>query len=566
MRILPLLCICVTLVPVVLVGLVDPDPPTSPLVSFAHPHSFTPLIAQSAGQSHEQKVSTSPTPCSTPSPNRTSWVYDSKKSTFTNVSTSLILDSGRALFYLQSPFSQDEFVLAQQLSWAAMSYWNVIDDSFGDRLLDIDENDRVIVSFVNIPDIQTAGYFLPANQLSRTDDPDQVRYYSCECEELYLNKRLFGVVDDSILVSKIVHEYANLKHYSYDDIEDIWLMEGFSSWLEWWSGASSLTMLSDYTNPFRTKYSSSSLTYFSGSLADYGAGFWFVDYIYRTHGLEQVIDLFQSPNFSYWALEESLNQSFPSLFHGWVDYLLSNQSIQPTEWFPHSQRTVETTLLSGSFRVLRFSNVTGILNVSVTTEIPNLVVAVRGVAPNGVVVTRLLDSDLTTNNFLVERVRDYSWVDLLVMFPSSGSGGIEPVTTDSIPLTTFQSTTLVESRHDFWVEVPDQVVGDLTLNLTSPQFFTPTSVPSATLTLVHQGSSGGQWINLETIDYTNLVSISFPRPGRYVMEFTLPDGSVGVSNVFTVNHDDSLNGWTVLPLILGLACLGGLVHTRRRDR
>ena len=158
---------------------------------------------------------------------------------------------------------------------------------------DVDRNQKVILLFLNIRDINThhttAGYFLPIDQnRGMLHHPTLGPLHSNEADILYIHSKS-NPANSNTLQAVIAHEFQHLIHWKHSPNEEIWIDEGCADYAAFQCGYD----LYQHLNAFQ-KTPNISLTDWSqmgqtNLLAHYGAAFLFMLYLHEHYGGPQTI-------------------------------------------------------------------------------------------------------------------------------------------------------------------------------------------------------------------------------------------------------------------------------------
>ena len=170
--------------------------------------------------------------------------------------------------------------------------YDILTDDFG-APPDVDDNQKVILLFLNIRDIgdrhTTAGYFMPIDQKRGVlHHPTLGPIHSNEADIIYINTNLRAPNFDAVQ-AVIAHELQHLIHWKHSPNEEIWVDEGCADYAAFLCGYN----LNQHLNAFQnapdislTDWSQMNQTHL---LAHYGAAFLFMLYLNDHYGGRQTI-------------------------------------------------------------------------------------------------------------------------------------------------------------------------------------------------------------------------------------------------------------------------------------
>ncbi len=220
--------------------------------------------------------------------------------------------------------------------------YDILTEEFG-LPPDVDGNQKVIILFLNILDINTshatAGYFMPIDQKrGRLHHPVLGPLHSNEADIIYINSRN-DLPNSRINQSVIAHELQHLIHWQYSPTEETWIDEGCADYAAFLCGYN----LNQHVDAFRRAPNTSLTDWTQMSqtnlLAHYGAAFLFMLYFNDNYGGRETIaalirnPLDGIPGITQTLKGQGINNSFSNIFSDWkvANYLTTWQTLGTVE-------------------------------------------------------------------------------------------------------------------------------------------------------------------------------------------------------------------------------------------
>jgi len=174
---------------------------------------------------------------------------------------------------------------------------------------DIDSNSRIIILITDLRDeayyslssLYIAGYFWLLHTVDPSGYTSSDPYYYSEYKEIiHIDTKSFDVNIDQ---DTVAHELQHLLHYNNDEDETVWLDEGCAVLAEHLTGYTA--GWSPYVQGSQgfTNHPGTSLTYWEGTMASYGAVFTFFLMLQQVYGNNTITDI----------VTDSSRQGMPSI-------------------------------------------------------------------------------------------------------------------------------------------------------------------------------------------------------------------------------------------------------------
>jgi len=211
------------------------------------------------------------------------WVSDNNSGTTRRLNATLQAIGQFAYFWIEDgePVNEDD-LRELSVSFDAEIYTQVRDIWGSEPLLGVDGDARLHILFARGLGASTAAYFA-----RRHNYPETILAHSNAREMFFVNLSTIPTVNSTFLQSTLAHEFQHMIRANTTPNEDAWLNEGFSTFTEGYLGYEAAGR---YPNEF-LREPDTQLTVFGvapNRLAEYGAGYLFVNYLYDRFGLEAV--------------------------------------------------------------------------------------------------------------------------------------------------------------------------------------------------------------------------------------------------------------------------------------
>ncbi len=245
------------------------------------------------------------------------WVSDNNSGTTRRLNATLEAVGQFAYFWIEDgePVNEDD-LHDLAVTFDAEIYTQVRDIWGSEPLLGVDGDARLHILFARGLGASTAAYFA-----RRHNYPEAVLAHSNAREMFFVNLSNIPTVNSSFLQSTLAHEFQHMIRANTTPNEDAWLNEGFSTFTEGYLGYEAAGR---YPNEF-LREPDTQLTVFGvapNRLAEYGAGYLFVNYLYDRFGLEAVQALSNNPLNGMFGVDEVTqafgNVSSDEFFADWV--------------------------------------------------------------------------------------------------------------------------------------------------------------------------------------------------------------------------------------------------------
>lgn len=245
------------------------------------------------------------------------WVSDNSSGTTRRLNATLEAVGQFAYFWVENGEQVNEDDLRDLATTFDAEIYTQVRDIWGSEpLLGVDGDPRLHILFARGLGASTAAYFS-----RRHNYPEIILTHSNAREMFFVNLSTIPTVNSLFLQSTLAHEFQHMIRANTTPNEDGWLNEGFSTFTEGYLGYEAAGR---YPNEF-LREPDTQLTVFGlapNRLAEYGAGYLFVSYVYDRFGLEGVQALSQNPLNGMFGVNE-VTQAFGNLsgdefFADWV--------------------------------------------------------------------------------------------------------------------------------------------------------------------------------------------------------------------------------------------------------
>lgn len=244
----------------------------------------------------------------------TFWVSDNTSGTSRQLVASLEVIGQYAYFWVEvgeNVRSSDLRNLADVFDGEI--YQQVRDIWGSEPYLGVDGDPRIHVLFARNLGLNTAAYFSRKHNY-----PQAVSAHSNAREMFFVNLSTVSDVNSPFLHSILAHEFQHMIRANITPNEDSWLNEAFSTFTEGYLG---YAVAGRYPPEF-LRNPDTQLTTFGiaqNRLAEYGAGYLFVTYLYDQYGIETVQALSQNPRHGMFGVHDVMQTiTSDELFANWV--------------------------------------------------------------------------------------------------------------------------------------------------------------------------------------------------------------------------------------------------------
>ena len=195
-------------------------------------------------------------------------------------------------------------------------YQQVRDIWGSEPYLGVDGDPRVHILFARGLGFGTAAYFS-----RRHNYPEIVSQHSNAREMFFVNLSTIGNINSSFLRSTLAHEFQHMIRANITPNEDSWLNEAFSTFTEGYLGYEAAERYpAEFLNAPETQLTTFGIA--PNRLAEYGAGYLFMTYIYNHYGIEAIQALSANPLNSMFGVQDVMMDvavtSHQELFADWV--------------------------------------------------------------------------------------------------------------------------------------------------------------------------------------------------------------------------------------------------------
>jgi len=218
------------------------------------------------------------------------WVSDNNNGTTRQLTATLEVVSEYAYFWVenrQNVNNRELEALAQAFDADIYAQTRAIWGT--EPLPGVDGDPRLHILFATRLGASSAAYFA-----RRHNYPEEILLHSNAREMFFVNLSTNSSVNSAFLQSTLAHEFQHMIRANVTPNEEAWLNEGFSTFTEGYMGYVAANRYPEafLTNP-DTQLTSFGLS--NNRLAEYGAGYLFVTYLYEQFGIEAIQALSENP-------------------------------------------------------------------------------------------------------------------------------------------------------------------------------------------------------------------------------------------------------------------------------
>jgi hypothetical protein len=389
---------------------------------------------------------------------------------------------------------------------------------------------------------------------------------------VYLNINVINRITPDILISKIVHEYTHLIQFNYDPYEDRWLNEGLALWSEYITGAVTKEELRIYLKEYlEAPAGTISLTYFTESIASYGASLSFIDYLNSSYGYEKIEVLIKSDWISYIGLHEIYGKELNELIQEWGKMLYRkanalNFSLNDSDHLIPDKLPSGLKTITANSPIIYYlpSHTQGLLDINLyTTADIEGDLMILGLTNTNKWVTKTYNTIQRQSIVTIPRLGDFQELIVLILFSLNDGSGLYSTLQSNIPIQSYYIEYDWISEFDWRFNIPKNIESRILLEkIQTPKELNSRLIDTAIIEIMIKNE--GQWIKIDTVDYTvEGFEIQFSEKGEYYLVIILPDNSTGISNIFMVYLDRKQGDLTNRSLILIILVLVSLVKIKK---